>query len=73
MAGGKAVPSIKTADETTKFVAQQIKVEVGRIRSTLLIPCRRALSELDYIGLKISVPESFYDSLMSSVVGNAME
>lgn len=56
-----------TAGEMSEYLNAHLKVE-NTIRANLLLPRGRSLEELDYVSVKLSVPESLYDLLMAPEV-----
>lgn len=59
-----------TADSIINYVNKKLNLVAGSsvIRGNILLPKNRTIEELDFIGCKLSVPQSMYPALMSAAI-----
>lgn len=60
-----------TAEDLQKYILEKLQIQPetsSGIRCNILIPAGLTLENLDFVGFKVSFPESHYDSIMCSSI-----
>lgn len=58
-----------TADDISQYLASQVQIEKdSHVRANVLLPRGRTIEELDFVSVKLSIPESLFEKVMSPSV-----